>query len=574
MTQSNGVGRRIVLYARASSDEQAHSVAGQLADLREFAYREGHEVVAEIKDQSQKRHDLDRPGIDELLDVAAGGGVDEVHAWAWDRYGQFPVPEQLAIMLAADGVTMRSLDDAGEGEDAEDMRVIKSLFSRREQRSRARRTRKGVRDKALRGQHLGAASQPRYGFRWKRDEEGTRVGYEVVPETMENVRRVFGLLADGESVSGVRRELEQAGIPAPGGGRHWSATTVRGIALNDVYRPHRASELAGLVSADVLARLEPEREYGIAWAGQRRTSFKPGRGKTRAAEWAPRNEWIAVPVDLSGSGLDRTVVDRARAAIEGNRRPSKLDGYLYELSGGVLRCGACGRAMQVHRRAKSGGGHNNYYRCRPSVGEDACENRKSHRAEVLEHDAASMFERYASRGTLLELYDRAVEEREGDKGSRGTLERRAALTERLGVLAKMRRSFQDQQAEDLMTLPELRERLAELDEEKAAISDELRAAEDETEAVRRLEAARESLSQAVWYDPVHSDWEEDPDAVMPSEYLTLAAPPEEIHRAYNRFGARFAVDVEGVLTLTMNLDLEDVGKSLQEERTSSGAATG
>ncbi len=47
----------------------------------------------------------------------------------------------------------------------------------------------------------------------------------------------------------------------------------------------------------------------------------------------------------------------------------------------------------------------------------------------------------------------------------------------------------------------------------------------------------------------------------------LPKAPEDISRAYRRFGARFAVDSEGVLILTMSVDLEEVGKSLQEKST-------
>lgn len=554
------MSKRVILYARASSDGQAHSVAGQLADLREFAEREGHEVVAEVRDQSEKRHTLERPGVDELLDLTAGGGVDEIWSWAWDRYGEFPIPEQLSVMLASDGVTMRALDDAGEGEDAEDLRVIKSLFSRREQRSRARRTRKGMRDKAKRGEPLCSSGRPRYGFAWRRDGDGKKVGYVVDPETMANVRRVFDLLAGGESVNGVRREMEGAGIPAPAGGPNWSSAAVRRIALNDVYRPHRAPELAGLVSAEVFARLDPGAEFGIAWAGQRRTGFKPGKGKTRVAERTDRSEWIAVPVGLSGSGLDRAVVDGARAAIEGNRVPAKLDGHFYELSGGVLRCGECGRAMGAYRRKARGGTHRIYYRCRPAVGRHACPNRASHRAEQLEHDAAGLFEEHASRGALLRLFDEAVERQSGRGALEATARRRATLSERLGKLAAMRRGFQDQAAENLMTLPELGERLAELDEEKAAISGELGAAEDEAEAARRIAAARDSLLSATWF--------EEPDSLTPDRWPTAGASPEELRKAYRRYGARFELDAAGTLTLRLELDLGEVSKSLQEERTS------
>lgn len=208
----------------------------------------------------------------------------------------------------------------------------------------------------------------------------------------------------------------------------------------------------------------------------------------------------------------------------------------------------------------------NYYRCRPPVGDDACDNRKSHPAEQMEYGAASMFETYASTETLIRLYDEAVERLNGRDGLRGTLQRRAALSERMRVLASMRRNFREQQAKDLMTLAELGERLAELDEEKAAISGELRAAEDATETAQRIEAARYSL--------VHAEVGEGTDAIQLDEVLTHATSPEDIRKAYKRFGARFEVDAEGTLTMGLELDLGEVPKSSQEKRTFSGAATG
>ena len=64
-----------------------------------------------------------------------------------------------------------------------------------------------------------------------------------------------------------------------------------------------------------------------------------------------------------------------------------------------------------------------------------------------------------------------------------------------------------------------------------------------------------------------------PDYVSPEEVMCSASSPEEISRAHGRFGARFAVDSEGVLSLRLDLNLEEVEKSLQEERTFWPAAT-
>ena len=156
---------------------------------------------------------------------------------------------------------------------------------------------------------------------------------------------------------------------------------------------------------EVLTGLDVKRCYGIiTWFGKRRTRYA-GVGKARRVELAPRENWVAIPIDLSGAGLERGIVYRARAAVEGNRPHAKVGDRFWPLSGSVLYCAERGRAMICYRTAKSGGGYRHYYRCRPGSTLAECPNRKSHRAEELEDCAAATFEHYIDDGRLLELYD-------------------------------------------------------------------------------------------------------------------------------------------------------------------------
>jgi site-specific DNA recombinase len=60
-----GLGsRRAILYARVSTDEQArsgYSLAQQMEALREYAAREGYEVLEEVRDPGQSGASLERP---------------------------------------------------------------------------------------------------------------------------------------------------------------------------------------------------------------------------------------------------------------------------------------------------------------------------------------------------------------------------------------------------------------------------------------------------------------------------------------------------------------------------------
>jgi predicted site-specific integrase-resolvase len=88
MPNTNGhVPKRAILYARVSTDEQArsgYSLAQQIEALRAHAASEGYEVLEEVQDTGQSGASLERPGMDRVRDLVAGGGVYVV---LWHRTG-------------------------------------------------------------------------------------------------------------------------------------------------------------------------------------------------------------------------------------------------------------------------------------------------------------------------------------------------------------------------------------------------------------------------------------------------------------------------------------------------------
>ena len=123
---------KVALYARVSSGPQERSLDAQIWELREFAAREGLEVVEEVRDLAEKRHVLDRPGVDRLRDLAAGGAIGAVWAVEYERYGEGDVPMLLAVELGAYGVACRWPGDGGEGLGGEIMRAVAGVLSREE----------------------------------------------------------------------------------------------------------------------------------------------------------------------------------------------------------------------------------------------------------------------------------------------------------------------------------------------------------------------------------------------------------------------------------------------------------
>jgi site-specific DNA recombinase len=349
MPSTNGHGpKRAILYARVSTDEQArsgYSLAQQLEALREYAAREGYEVLEEVSDPGQSGASLERPGMDRVRDLVAAGGVSVVLAQDRDRFTREPAYHYLLRReFEEHGTKIRALNDRGdESPEGELTDGILDQLAKYERAKTAERSRRGKLRKAREGKII-ANNSVDYGFRYNDDRDG----YEVDTETMAVVRRIFAMVADGLPLNAVAERLTREGIELPyskyHGVKRWNATFIRNcIVGDDVYRPHTFDEISALVKPEVTSRLDPDKGYGIWWFNRRRSkttqvSVPDGNGGRRYKKRVryvlrPREEWIAVPVP--DSGVPREVVDSARRTIKYNRAPSNAGRRFWELSGGL-----------------------------------------------------------------------------------------------------------------------------------------------------------------------------------------------------------------------------------------------
>ena len=103
--------------ARVSTDEQArsgYSLAQQLEAMREYAARDGYEVLEEIQDPGQSGASLERPGMDRVRDLVAAGEVSVVLAQDRDRFAREPAYHYLLRReFEEHGAKIRALNDRG-----------------------------------------------------------------------------------------------------------------------------------------------------------------------------------------------------------------------------------------------------------------------------------------------------------------------------------------------------------------------------------------------------------------------------------------------------------------------------
>jgi site-specific DNA recombinase len=243
MPSTNGHGpKRAILYARVSTDEQArsgYSLAQQLEALREYAAREGYEVLEEVADPGQSGASLERPGMDRVRDLVAGGGVSIVLAQDRDRFAREPAYHYLLRReFDEHSTTMRALNDRGDDSpEGELTDGILDQLAKFERAKTAERTRRGMLRKAREGRIC--STKPKYGFRF--DE--ARDDFLIHEPEMKVVEKIFRLAAEGLGFNAIQNRLLLEGVPTAEGKRVWAVRTLKKVLTSDEYRPHSFEEI-------------------------------------------------------------------------------------------------------------------------------------------------------------------------------------------------------------------------------------------------------------------------------------------------------------------------------------------
>ncbi len=93
------MSKRVVTYARVSTEDQAehgYSLPSQMEECRQYAEDRGWSVVAEVSDGGISGATLDRPGLDQIRDLAHAGKIEALIVYDLDRLSR-KVVHQLLI---------------------------------------------------------------------------------------------------------------------------------------------------------------------------------------------------------------------------------------------------------------------------------------------------------------------------------------------------------------------------------------------------------------------------------------------------------------------------------------------
>lgn len=380
--------------------------------------------------------------------------------------------------------------------------------------------------------------------------------YHVDETRMAHVRRIFRMIGDeGKSMRAVKAAFDREGIRPLGGSRFWRAGSVRRIIQNDVYRPYSCDELKPLISPEVAARLDPDKRYGVAWYKHSHWERNPDADDTAIHVTANgREDWIAVPVP--DAGVPRDHVDAARERTKDNVRPARAAGRYWELKG-IVYC-PCGCRLSPRTAGKY-----YYYVCtrHSRDGKAACEHGKNWPAEAVEGEVRQFALNLIRNPEVLREDIQAEADRLKEMLRRPERQIRH-WADQLAAIERKRADFQDQAAEGLMTLDELRTRLAELEEQRAVAEgelDQLRNTQQQLVYLNDLPDLIEDYLRdlpQLMAAPVRK-WDEDgsdglqiytvtPDTVQPRPEIDQEAMGRKFQGLYEQLGLKVVKTADGL----------------------------
>jgi len=316
----------IAIYARVSSEKQAKegTIDSQIEALRDYAKAHNLDIAFECFDEGYSGTTLDRPGLDQLRDLAQAGNIEGILILAPDRLSriqgnQILLMEEFKKQNIQVIFTSQQFEDTPEGNF---MLQIQGAVSELERAKILDRTRRGRKYAVKNGQMLGSMSP--YGYRFMPKGEGKPARWEIEPREIEIVRIIFDLYVN-KRMKGtqIANHLESEGIQTRSGTTKWWCSVVYRILKSEAYIGN-----AYMYKNSYIEPLKTPK------------SKKYRKVKNSAQKARPREEWISIPVTPT---IEQSLWDAAQALLKQNahsaRRHNNKNEYLMR---GLVVCGLCG----------------------------------------------------------------------------------------------------------------------------------------------------------------------------------------------------------------------------------------
>ncbi|MBV8438648.1 MAG: recombinase family protein [Silvibacterium sp.] len=487
------------IYARVSSEQQReeNTIASQTASLIEFANSHDLEVPKEwvFEDEGYSGATLERPGLEQVRDLAAEGQIQVVLAYAPDRLSRKYAYQILLIEEFARHGVETLFVKSPQGDSAEDQLLVQfqGMIAEYERAQILERSRRGKRHRAHSGEVSVMSGAP-YGYRYIRKTDEAPAAYIVHEAEARIVGRMYEMYTvEGLSIGEITHRLNAEGIPTRKASARWERSVVWAVLRNPTYR---GTACFGKTSVSTRTRvMRPQRRRGVATPSM------------TAGHERPREEWIEIPVPAM---IIEESFARAQELLRENKIRSRRRTIAPSVVQGLVSCAKCGYAF-LRTSTYTTARKIHYYKCIGSdswrkLGGPVCDNRRLVQQDLLDQIVWAEVIRLLEEPALIQQeLDRRLT---AARSANPTKKREQSLQRELTHVGKGIERLLNAYQEGLLSIEQLRERMPLLRQreqllraELQAIADQsndqiafLRLAETLTAFLARLRSAAETLS--------------------------------------------------------------------------------
>lgn len=227
--------KRIGIYCRVStnSSEQLQSLAAQVSHLTKITAATPQWLLADVYiDISTSKTGSSRKEFNRMLDDCTSHKLDIIFTKSISRFGRDTV-ETIEALSKLKNVGVRVIFEQEEldtaNTDSDLMISIIESFAQAENESRSENIKWGIKQGAASGT---SKLYDRKCYGYKHNEEGKLI---IDEETAKNVKIIFDLYLNGQSVLGIIKELEKRKISSPTGKKKWCKRTIDVMLSNEKY---------------------------------------------------------------------------------------------------------------------------------------------------------------------------------------------------------------------------------------------------------------------------------------------------------------------------------------------------
>ena len=317
---------KVAIYARVSSVAQDVdlSISAQLRSLREYATKNGHQIVKEFIDEAESGCTDSRPEFRDMITLAHSKEkpFEAILVWKFSRFARSRKDSIVyKTLLRKDGIQVVSINEPSE--DTPTGRLLEGIIESLDEfysDNLGQEVSRGMKESVSRGFYI--ARKPPYGYRKIRVKDGDheRTKLALDPKQAEIVKSIYYDTMLGIGITDIVRRLNAQSVPSPKG-KGWNKSGIHCILANEIFTGT------------------------MVWGIQAKRMSEP----------------LRIP-DYCPAIIDKATFDAVQKLITG-RAPKvchpRITTSRFLLSG-LTKCGHCGKAL-VGQDAKSG--KFSYYIC-------------------------------------------------------------------------------------------------------------------------------------------------------------------------------------------------------------------